>query len=299
MAKAHPNKLADWPTGRPADRPTGRLADIPMMDASHNLPGETPDSARRAYAALAALLALVLAAAHYQPALAYPLAGMWTAASLFLLFALAAVVSLQSKLDLRGLTAPALALAIFAAWGWSRTAFSAVPAEGSPFVGNLLLGLAVFYLGAFVVRGSCLFADKAVPSSDSSALNPQSSALSTQHSALSTQPSALSPQPSALTPQFSALSTQPSALSPQHSALSPQPSALTPQSSALSPQSSALSPQPSALRSHSSVHSPQPSALSTLLCSGPMAARVFFLRSGRRRRLPRYPPVPLPVSPAV
>jgi len=230
-----------------------------MMDASHNLPGETPDSARRAYAALAALLALVLAAAHYQPALAYPLAGMWTAVSLFLLITLAAIVSFQthqhsalgpqssvlspqhpalstqhSTLDLRGLTLPALTLTIFAGWGWARTAYSAVPTDGSPAVGNLILGVAVFWLGAFVVRGSCLFADKAAPSSASSTLSPQFSVLSPQHSALSTQHSALSTQSSALSTQHSALSTQSSALSTQHSALSTQHSVLSTQHSALS-----------------------------------------------------------------
>ena len=221
-----------------------------MTGASHNLPGETPDSARRAYAALAALLALVLAAAHYQPALAYPLAGMWTAVSLFLLITLAAIVSFQtqqrsalrppssglspqhpalntqhSTLGFRGLALPALALTIFAGWGWARTAFSAVPTDGSPAVGNLILGVAVFWLGAFVVRGSCLFADKAAPSSASSALSPQSSVPSTQHSALSTQHSVLSPQSSVPSTQHSALSTQHSVLSPQHSVLNPQSSA--------------------------------------------------------------------------
>lgn len=114
----------------------------------------TPDpSARRGYSALLALLGVVVFAAHWRPALAWPLQGVWTALAVVGLALLAFLTGRRLGFRWTGAAAPTWALTLFTAWVWGRTATGINQAEGLLDVSSYLNGLLFFGLGVFVVRG--------------------------------------------------------------------------------------------------------------------------------------------------
>ncbi len=110
-------------------------------------------SARRGYSALLLLLGVVVFAAHWRPALAWPLQGVWTALAVMGLALLAFLTGKRLGFRWEGAAAPAWVLTLFTAWVWGRTATGINQAEGLLDVSSYLNGLLFFGLGVFVVRG--------------------------------------------------------------------------------------------------------------------------------------------------
>ncbi|MBN1868856.1 O-antigen ligase family protein [Candidatus Sumerlaeota bacterium] len=109
------------------------------------------------YALALILLGIVLGLGHMHPAAAYPESGLPTAIGLLGVCLLAIVVAGIGGPNLGGLARPALAFTLFVVWAWGRTAFSSVPTDGAPEVSMFVEGLALFWLGAFAVRGGRWF----------------------------------------------------------------------------------------------------------------------------------------------
>ena len=113
----------------------------------------SPDAPSRQSCWIAvALLGLLVLCTHWRPVMVWPLSGVWLSAGLVLVALLAAVIAIRARLCAAGLAAPAVALTLFAAWAWTRTACSTVPTDGAAAAGMLVMGIPMFWLGAFVVR---------------------------------------------------------------------------------------------------------------------------------------------------
>jgi len=107
---------------------------------------------------LAALVGVVLLSMHLNPGATYPLEGLANAVGLVLLMLASGIVAAKGceKSDkpdrIAAWFSPGMFLLAFTAWVWARTAFSAVPTEGSETVGSFLLGLAAFWTSARLTR---------------------------------------------------------------------------------------------------------------------------------------------------
>ncbi|HUT23909.1 MAG TPA: O-antigen ligase family protein [Sumerlaeia bacterium] len=133
------------------------MSRLPINRALLNAQPFGDSSLRRAYWMTVLFFAVLLALIFNRPTLAYPLQGLWLMAAFGLTGVLALAVGVRARLSLAGCVSPGAVLFLFTAWALARTASSTVPTDGADVGGSRTLGLLLFWLGAFTVRGADVF----------------------------------------------------------------------------------------------------------------------------------------------
>lgn len=134
---------------------------MPRDSALLNVEPSGDSSLRRAYWMTVLFFAVLLALIFNRPTLAYPLQGLWLMAAFGLTGILALAVGVRARVRRIGCVSPGAALLLFTAWALGRTAFSTVPTDGADVGGSQVLGLLLFWLGAFTVGGADVLLSRA------------------------------------------------------------------------------------------------------------------------------------------